>query len=141
RTSRWVAAGQAVMRIATAATAVAVIRPALLRNAAATSDGLCAGDGFRCREAAPAWPDDDRDGLRDTDGPSAGRQPHALGAVNPPGCTTGAHRAAGTTQEATPATPCRQPLFARGHPGLGRARSRIRCRTGSRAARRARWPV
>jgi hypothetical protein len=31
---------------------------------------LRADDGFRCREAGPARPDEDRGGLRDTDGPS-----------------------------------------------------------------------
>jgi len=52
RMSRWVAAGQAVTRIATPARAAAT-RAALLRNAAATRDGLRAGGGLRCREAAP----------------------------------------------------------------------------------------
>src|SRR2546429_1182740 len=76
RTSRWDAAGQAVTRIAAAATATAATRATLPRSAAATSDGFRAdgfrADGFRedegglrCREAAPAWPGDDR-GLRDT---------------------------------------------------------------------------
>src|SRR6266571_3408561 len=76
------AAGQAVTRIAAAATATAATRATLPRSAAATSDGLRAdglrADGFRedgfradegglrCREAAPAWPGDDRGGLRDT---------------------------------------------------------------------------
>jgi hypothetical protein len=32
---------------------------------------------------------------------------HTLGAVDPPGCTTGRGRRAGTTQEAGAATPCR----------------------------------
>jgi hypothetical protein len=81
------AAGTAVTRIAAAATATAVTRATLPRSAAATSDGFRAdgfradgfradgfrADGFRaaegglrCREAAPAWPGDDRGGLRDT---------------------------------------------------------------------------
>ena len=51
--TRCVAAGQAVIRRAEAATAPTATRAALLRNAPATSDGLRAGDAFRCREAAP----------------------------------------------------------------------------------------
>src|SRR5207302_3366463 len=82
RTSRWDAAGQAVTRIAVAATAPTATRATLPRSAAAASDGFRAdgfrADGFRadglraaegglrCLEAAPAWPGDDRGGFRDT---------------------------------------------------------------------------
>ena len=76
RTSRWDAAGQAATRIVAAATATAATRASLPRSAAAIGDGFRA-DGFRaegfraegglrCREAVPAWPGDDRGGLRDT---------------------------------------------------------------------------
>src|SRR2546429_7414094 len=77
RTSRWDAAGQAATRIAAAATAMAATRATLPRSAAATSDGpraegfRAAEGGLRCREAVPAWPGDDRGGLRGT-GPALG---------------------------------------------------------------------
>jgi hypothetical protein len=62
-----------------AATAPTATPATLPRSVAATSDGFradglraaegglrAAEGGLRCREAAPAWPGDDRGGFRDT---------------------------------------------------------------------------